>query len=165
MLKLLTPVTLTVLLALSGCSGLKPLYGTNADGSSVVANLSALNVEEQRSRAGQIIRNELLDGVTSGQARFVLKLQVTERVIDVANLSSTLSARKRYVLSAHYELAASAGGKSLSTGDSFSNVEFDTINIPVSDLQAADDARTRASKEVGQDLKLRVATYLSGTKS
>ena len=149
---------------LGGCSGLRPLYGTAGGGSSVVANMSALAVEEQHTRAGQIIRNELLDGVSTASPRFALKLLVTERVIDVASLSSTLGSRKRYALSAHYELVQFGSGKPVNSGDSFSNVEFDTINVPVADLQAADDARRRASKELGQDLRLRIATFLSATK-
>lgn len=149
---------------LGGCSGLRPLYGTAGSGPSVVANMSALAVEEQHTRAGQIIRNELLDGVSTRTPRFSLKLLVTERVIDVASLSSTLGSRRRYALSAHYELAEFGSGKPVNSGDSFSNVEFDTINTPVADLQAADDARRRASKELGQDLRLRIAAFLSVTK-
>lgn len=165
MLKFLLQFTLVSgLFGLSGCTGFKPLYGTNAGGLSVVASMSALAVEEQRSRAGQIVRNELLDGVTPGQSRFQLKLLVTERIFDIANLSSTLGARRRYALTAHYELIASSNGRSLNAGDSFSNVEFDIINLPVADLQAADDARTRASKELGQDLRLRIAAFLSTAK-
>ena len=165
MLRYLVQFTLiSALFGLSGCSGFRPLYGTNSGGVSVVASMSSLAVEEQRSRAGQIVRNELLDGVTPGQSRFQLKLLVTERIFDIVNLSSTLGARRRYALTAHYELIGTSSGKSLNAGDSFSNVEFDIINVPVADLQAADDARTRASKELGQDLRLRIAAFLSTTK-
>ena len=157
-------VALCGLLAFTGCTGLKPLYGTSAGGTSVAADMSSLTVEEQRSRAGQIIRNELLDGVKPGQPHFALNLQVTERQIDVASLSSTLGSRKRYALTAHYELVNTASSKTLTSGDSFSNVEYDTVNVPVADLQAADDARKRAGKELGQDLRLRIATFLSSTK-
>jgi LPS-assembly lipoprotein len=165
MLKCVVHTALVVgLFGLSGCSGLKPLYGTASNGSSVASDISALSVEEQHSRAGQIVRNELLDGVKPGQTRYSLKLQVTERVIDVATLSSTLGSRKRYALSSHYDLVDSVGGKTVTTGDTFSNVEFDTINQPVADLQAADDARNRAGRELGQDLRLRIAASLSALK-
>ena len=166
MLKQISQLIVVVsLCVLSGCTGFKPLYGTAAVGGSVAVDMSALAVEEQHSRGGQILRNVLLDGVKPAQARFTLKLQVTERVIDVASLSSTLGSRKRYALSAHYELIDLASSKSLTAGDSFSNVEFDIINVPVSDLQAADDARMRAGRELGQDLRLRIAAFLSASKS
>ena len=54
--------------------------------------------------------------------------------------------------------------KSTTSGDSFSNVEFDTVNVPVSDLQAEDAARSRAAKELGQDIRLRLATFLATQK-
>ena len=157
-------IVVVSLCVLSGCSGFRPLYGTAPGGGSVAVDMSSLTVEEQHTRGGQIIRNELLDGVKPGQARFSLKLDVTERLIDVASLSSSLGSRRRYALSAHYELIDLASSKSLTKGDSFSNVEFDTVNVPVSDLQAADDARLRAGKELGGDLRLRIATFLSASK-
>lgn len=150
---------------LSGCTGFRPLYGTASGGGSVAADMSSLAVEEQHTRAGQIVRNELLDGVQPGLTRYTLKLDVTERVINVASLSSTLGSRSRYALNVHYELIDSESGKSLTKGDSFSNVEYDIINVPVSDLQAADDARLRAGKELGGDLRLRIAAFLSASKS
>jgi LPS-assembly lipoprotein len=165
MLKRISQLIVVVsLCVLSGCSGFRPLYGTAPGGGSVAVDMSSLAVEEQHTRGGQIIRNELLDGVQPGLARYSLKLDVTERWIDVASLSSSLGSRRRYALTAHYELIDLASSKSLTKGDSFSNVEFDTVNVPVSDLQAADDARLRAGKELGGDLRLRIATFLSASK-
>jgi LPS-assembly lipoprotein len=165
MLKQISQLMIVVsLCAVSGCSGFRPLYGTASGGSSVAADMSSLAVEEQHTRAGQIIRNELLDGVTPGLARYTLKLAVTERSINVASLSSSLGSRARYALSAHYELIDSQSGKSLTVGDSFSNVEYNLIDVPVSDVQAADDARMRAGKELGGDLRLRIAAFLSANK-
>ncbi len=156
---------LTLIITLSGCTGFKPLYGTGSNGASVAADISALAVEEQHTRAGQIIRNELLDGVKPGAVRYNLKLQVTEKLIDVATLSSRLGSRRRVALTAHYDLLDSNGTKAVTSGDSFSNVEFDTINQPVADLQAAEDARKRAGKELGQDLRLRIAAFLSSPRT
>ena len=165
MLKRIAPLFLiSCSVGLSGCTGLRPLYGSSGTNGSVAADISFLAVAEQHTRSGQIVRNQLLDGVKPGQSRYNLKLDVTERVIDVASLPSTLGSRKRYALSAHYELIDGVGGKSISSGDSFSNVEFDTINQPVADLQAADDARDRAGRELGQDLRLRIAVFLSASK-
>jgi LPS-assembly lipoprotein len=146
---------------LAACGTYRPLYGKGPDGTNVAGSLAALSVEEQHSRAGQLLRNELLDGAGKGQIHYSLKLVVTERVIDVASLSSSSAARKRYSLAAHYELDDMATRKPVTNGDSFSNVEFDILNIPVSDLTAADNAKSRAAKELGQDIKLRLAAFLS----
>jgi LPS-assembly lipoprotein len=154
-----------VCLGLSGCGSYRPLYGKGPDGSSITSSLSGLSVAEQRTRAGQLLRNEILDGTQSGAVqRFGVKLEVTERTTDVAALSSTLGTRKRYSLNAHYELYDATSGKTLNAGSSFSNVEFDSINVPVSDLSAADNARMRAAKELGQDIKLRLAAFLAAQK-
>ncbi len=166
MLKLLHMVlALGVAASACSCSTYRPLYGKGADGLSVTQGLANISVPEQRSRAGQLLRNELLDGLgSSPAARYSLKLEITEKSFDVSSLSSSSAARKRYSLSAHYDLSDAASGKSLTSGDSFSNVSFDTVNQPVADLSAADNARLRAAKELGQDLKLRLAAFISVQK-
>ncbi len=149
-------------LSLAACSTYRPLYGSGADGTSVARSLSSLSVAEQHTRSGQLLRNELLDGSHSdGQQRFRLKLDVTERVIYVAGLSSSTAVRRRFNLAAHFELFDATSDKPSTAGDSFANVEFDTVNVPVSDLQAVDTARARAAKELGQDIRLRLATFLA----
>jgi len=152
-------------LSLSACGTYRPLYGKGPDGVNVAASLASMSVQEQHTRAGQLLRNELLDGSASGQQRYALSLVVTEKVIDVATLSSSSATRRRYNLSAHYELIDTQSSKPVTSGESFSNVEFDTVNVPVSDLQAADNAKARAAKELGQDIRLRLAAFISTQKS
>ena len=159
--------TLSLLLCfmLAACGTYRPLYGKGPDGTSVAASLSSMSVQEQHTRSGQLLRNELLDGTQSGgQQRFSLKLDVTERIIYVAGLSSSSATRRRFNLTAHFDLFDGQSNKSVTAGDSFSNVEFDTVNVPVSDLQAEDAARLRAAKELGQDIRLRLATFLATQK-
>ena len=159
-------LTLAMLLALSACGNYRPLYAKGLDGASVTSGLASISVPEQRSRAGQLLRNELLDGLGGkAVALYSLRLVVTERTIDVMALTSSVGARKRYNLAAHFELSSEQSDKVLNAGDSFSNVEFDAINVPVSDLSAADNAKLRAAKELGQDIKLRLAAFLSSQKS
>ncbi|MEP6828440.1 MAG: LPS assembly lipoprotein LptE [Aestuariivirga sp.] len=159
-------LALLLCLTLAACGTYRPLYGKRPDGTSVAESLSSMAVQEQHTRSGQLLRNELLDGTQSGAGqRFTLKLDVTERVIYVASLSSSSAARKRFSLTAYFELFDAKSDKSATAGDSFSNVEFDTVNVPVSDLQAEDAARSRAAKELGQDIRLRLATFLATQKS
>jgi LPS-assembly lipoprotein len=158
-------LVLATALSLSACASYRPLYGKGPDGVSVTQGLSNISVPEQHSRAGQLLRNELLDGMgASPSPRYSLKLEITEKTIDVSSLSSSSAARKRYNLVVHYDVLDTVSGKSATSGDSFSNVSFDIINQPVSDLSAADNAKLRAAKELGQDLKLRLAAFLSTIK-
>ena len=155
-------VALLLCLSLAACGAYRPLYGSGPDGSNVAANLAAISVAEQHTRSGQLLRNELLDGTHSvGQQRFQLKLDITERVISVAGLSSSSAVRRRFSLTARFELFDTKSDKPVTAGEGFSNVEFDTVNVPVSDLQAQDAARSRAAKELGQDIRLRLATFLA----
>ncbi len=158
-------VALLLCLSLAACGAYRPLYGSGPDGTGVAASLSSMSVQQQHTRSGQLLRNELLDGTHGdGPQRFNLKLDLIERIIYVASLSSSSATRRRFNLSAHFELFDTASSKALSAGDSFSNVEFDTVNVPVSDLQAVDAARSRAAKELGQDIRLRLATFLATQK-
>ena len=76
-------------------------------------------------------------------------------------LSASNLHRKRFNLAVHYELVNNSSGAVVYSGDSFSNVSFDTVRQPVADLQAATNAMERAAQEVGQDLRQRIAAYFA----
>ena len=146
---------------LTGCASYRPLYGTGPSGENVTTSLAVVSVPEQHTRSAQLIRNELLSTMGKGVSKFVLNMTITEKTIDVSTLSASSLHRKRFNLVAHYELVKSPSGAVVNSGDSFSNVSFDTVRQPVADLQAADNAMARAAQEVGQDLRQRVAAYFA----
>lgn len=157
---------LFLLLFLAGCGSYRPLYGTTADGGSVVNELSGLAVSEQKTRAGQLVRNDILSGIRSdGPTRYQLRLTPTETTTAVSSLAGTNVKRLKYILSAAFELVDLTSGKVIKQGTSFSNISYDSVREPVADLQAANNARDRAAKEVGQDLRLRLAAALSANAS
>ena len=49
----------------------------------------------------------------------------------------------------------------MASGKSFSNVSYDTVQEPVADLQAAENARERAARELAQDLKIRLSAFFA----
>lgn len=161
MQKASTIAILICLLALNGCTGYRPLYGKGPTGAGVPEALASVSIPEQNSRSGQLIRNEMLSTMGSASSRFSLRLTVTEKTIDVSTLSQSNLRRKRYNLTAHYELVNGVSGKVETTGDSFSNVSFDTVRQPVADLQAANNAMERAATEIGQDLRQRIAAFFA----
>ncbi len=146
---------------MTGCASYRPLYGKGPTGEGVTSSLAAVAVPEQHTRSAQLVRNELLNSMGSAPVRFLLKMVVTEKVIDVSTLSASNLHRKRFNLAVHYELMNMSSGAISSSGDSFSNVPFDTVRQPVADLQAANNAMERAAQEVGQDLRQRVAAYFA----
>ena len=152
-------------LAAGGCS-YRPLYAKPEDGAGVSAELSRVSVSEQKSRAGQMVRNELMAGFDAApDGAYVLKMVPAEKTQDVSSLAFEKTERHRYRLSVAYELVDSRNGEILTKGTSFSNVSFDTVKEPVADLRAAENARERAAREVAQDLRLRLASYMSSRNS
>lgn len=153
---------LSTLVFLSGCAGYRPLYGTAVDGQNVAASLSAVSVPEQRTRTGQLLRNEILSGLGSPVAsQYELRMTISESTGGVSATPGTVVTRKRFNLSVRYELFDLASGKSLTAGTSFANVSYDTLREPIADLQAAENARLRASTEVGQDIRQRIAAFMA----
>ncbi len=146
-------------LSLAGC-GFRPLYG-GGEGSAAAIGLSQISVDEQKTRAGQLLRNELLSsrlGSNPQTSTYRLALDVTET--GKANAGTT--ARVNYRMTANYRVIETRTGKQVDQGKSFSVVGFDTVSEPLADLQAENNARQRAARELGQDIKLRLAARFAG---
>ncbi len=146
--------------AVSGC-GYRPLYGQTGAGASVTAALSDVAVAEQNDRAGQIIRNELISGLGSTGSRYILKFEIVEKTQSVSSISKNVVDRHRYRLNLNYQLLEAGSGREVTSGKSFSNVTYDTVQEPVADLQAAETARERAARELAQDLKIRLSAFFA----
>lgn len=158
-------VLATLGIAMAGC-GHRPLYGNNSAGASVVQQLADVAVEEQRSRAGQLVRNELVSafGAANG-AMYVLKMDVSEKTNALSSVPGTTVDRFRYRLNVSYKLVEAGSGEEVATGKTFSNSSYDTVQEPVADLQAAENARERAARELGQDLRLRLSAFFANRES
>lgn len=162
MRQLITGLLLCSSLLVVGCSNTRPLYGTGADGKGVAVALSGITVEEQKTRAGQIVRNNLISSFgNSGSSDYILRLVPEEKTQQVSSVSTQKLERQRYRLSIKFELASAKDGDTIASGTSFSNVSFDTVEQPISDLRAAENARERAAREVAEDIRLRLAAHFS----
>ncbi len=152
-------------LAVSACSH-RPLYGRTENNVAVASQLSEVSVEEQRDRAGQLVRNELISSFGAGDgSNFLLKLAIVEKTATISSVSNNVVDRHRYRLNVTYQLVEVSSGREVSGGKSFSSVSFDTVQEPVSDLQAAENARERAAREVAQDLRLRISAFFATRNS
>lgn len=153
-------------LMLAGC-GYRPLYGTSSGSSTpgVVQKLADISIEEQRTRAGQLVRNDLVSTMGGGGSRYVLKMIVNEGHFGVASINNTTVTRQRYTMNVGYQLLDTSSGKQVAGGRSFSTVDYDEIKEPVADLQAAENARERAAREVSQDLRTRLSAFFASDNS
>jgi LPS-assembly lipoprotein len=161
MRQLTTIALFCIALLLSGCS-YRPLYGAGNDGKGVAVAMSGITVEEQKTRAGQLVRNNLLSSLgTRGSGALVLRLLPDEKSLQLSANSTTRLERHRYNLKIGYELVDGQTGSVLTRGASFSNVSYDTVEQPIADLRAAENARERASREVAEDIRLRLAAHFA----
>ncbi len=164
MRQLAASVLIVASLALAGCTSYRPLYGAGADGKGVAVALSGIAVEEQRDRAGQIVRNNLISSFGGGGSSFILRLKPVEKSQLLSTSSGQKVDRHRYNLRVGYELADAKSGDAVISGSSFSNVSYDTVEQPIADLRAAENARERAAREVAEDIRLRLAAHFSSTQ-
>lgn len=150
-----------VALLLVGCTSYRPLYGDG--GAALTSQLGNIAIEETDNRAAQLVRNDLLLSVR-GEASdkgYVLTLTPSEKRTKVSTPFGMKLTRLRYTLTMTYVLRQKASGAEVLKGQAFSNVSYDEIEQPIADLQAAENAQLRASREVAEDIRLRLAAFLS----
>ncbi len=155
-------VMIAAVLALSGC-GYRPLYGSSSGDAGVSATLASVSIPEPTSRAGQIIRNDLISTMRSGtgEDRYTLTLAPIVNKSGVIDLPQPAVTRQSITLTVTYELLDRRTGSSLQQGKTFSQVSFDVIRQPFADQQAETNATERAAHEVSGDIRTRIAAYFA----
>lgn len=146
---------------LAGC-GFSPLYGTPDSGSPVALKLASIAVDEQDNRLGQLVRKEIVSGISSGGGsayRLTLETKGSEEV--AIRTSNTESVRQHYKANVSFVLYDSDTNEPVYSGKTFSQVSYDRIDAPVANLQAQVNAQERAARETGQDIRTRLAAFLS----
>ncbi len=152
-----------LIISLGGC-GYQPLYGTSATGSRVSSQLSSVVVEPQNTRTGQLIRNEVLASIgknSSKFSRYRLAFTSSENDENTVKTFGSDTLRKSYRLNVKFTLANTSNGKIIHKGSTFAHVSYDNTAAPFSDYQAQISAQERAAKEVGNDIRTRLAAYFA----
>lgn len=175
MLSFLKPVALFFMLVLLAGCGFRPLYATDETGTSVATDLSSISIDETGTRIGQQLRNRLISTMRpSGQEgqnlyRLVLSPKLSETGLGDQSLTDGTGRRGikrvRVALSVNYQLFDQQSGKVVNTGRSFSNVGYDSLYEPIADRQAKSNATERAVLEVSNDIRTRLAAYMSSRRS
>jgi LPS-assembly lipoprotein len=153
-------------LATAGC--FRPLYGPTASGSSAQDLLATVEVEEigtSNDRIAHFLRSELvydLDG--SGRPRpkaYKLGVSVTESV--GAPIVETVTGRAQAAVNtvtANFSLK-DANGTVLTSGRSVAVVSYDRTVQRFANVRAARDAEIRASKQLSEEIRTRLAIYFA----
>jgi LPS-assembly lipoprotein len=152
-------------LAACGDSGIRPLYAPSASGALVTDRMKEVDFAPIPGRVGQRIRNDLVFQSTGGgnalppQYRFEVVLQdtVTSTLVSIkGDVSGAV-----YSLSASFRLIDPKTKQVVFQGTSHARAPFERFESVYSNVRAREDAENRAARVIADDLKTRLAAYLS----
>jgi LPS-assembly lipoprotein len=152
-------------LGLAGC-GFQPLHragagGAGSDGSA--ATMSSIRIAPIADRAGQHLRNLLLDRITPLGApaapRYVLQVQLAEARREFALRSDETPTRVTLSLTATFALSP-VGRAQVFRGGAISANGYNVLQSEFATLAAERDARRRALAILSEEISLRVAAAL-----
>jgi LPS-assembly lipoprotein len=160
-------LALLVAAALAGCgeSAFHPLYAPSASGALVTDRMKEVDIAPIPGRVGQRIRNELVFQSTGGgnalppQYRFEVVLQenVTSTLVNVTGQVGGAV----YAVQASFRLIDPKTKKVVFQGTSHARAPFERFESIYSNVRAREDAENRAARVIADDLKTRLAAYLS----
>jgi LPS-assembly lipoprotein len=155
----------------TGCgdsTGFRPLYATSSiGGSDVSEKLAKLEVAPIPGRVGQRLRNELIYQSTGGgnaaiepvyRLEVILRESITATLVQIDGNSSG----SVYNLNASFRLVRLDDKSVALQGESYGRIAFQRFDSVYSNVRARHEAEDRAAQTVGEDLKSRLAAYLSG---
>lgn len=153
----------------SGCgdsSSFRPLYGSSAvGGAGVPEKLAAMEVAPIPGRVGQRIRNEVKFQSTGGgqplPPEYRLEVVIRESIGSILIDTDADASGGIYNLDASFQLIRLSDKAVLLKGTSYSRAPFERFQSIFSNVRAREDAENRAARTIGDDLKSRLAAYLS----
>jgi LPS-assembly lipoprotein len=156
-------------LAACGDSAFRPLYGSNSVGEYASERMKEVDFAPIPGRVGQRIRNDLIFQSTGGgnplppQFRFEVVLQenLLSTLVSVTGENAGRPAGGVYSLQASFRLIDIRSKKVVFQGASHARAAFERFESTYSSVRAREDAENRAARTVADDIKTRLAAYLS----
>ena len=153
---------------LSACgdaAGFRPLYGADGAGGNVGEQLKQVDFAPIPGRVGQRIRNEMIFQTTGGGN----PLPPTHRLEVVLEREPHLDAGERPGRGGGPDLLRAGvvpagrhqGQESGVPGNSHARAGFERFESIYSNVRAREDAENRVARTIADDLKTRLAAYLS----
>lgn len=140
---------------LAAC-GFEPLHAQRG----AIATLPPIRIEPIPERAGQILRNYLLDRMTprgeGGAQAYTLSIRLFEPRQVLALRRDDVISRMSYSAVASYELL-DAAGKRVATGSSTYSTDYEITNSEFATLAAQQNARERVLELVADDIRNQIA--------
>jgi len=158
-----------MLVAGCGDSGFRPLYASSSITGSTSASekLAKMEVAPIPGRVGQRLRNELIFQATGTgneayqpayRLEIVLKESISATLVQIDGNSSG----SVYNLNATFRLVRLDDKSIALQGQSYGRIAFQRFDSVFSNVRARKEAEDRAARTVAEDLKSRLAAYLSG---
>lgn len=153
---------LLLILALGAC-GLKPLYGTNSVGTAMSDRLGQVNVGVIGDRSGQILRTELIRMLNPqgrpAQPAYDLGVTLAESQQDVNLISDLTTTRRNLTLTASFVLTDRKSGQPVFSDSASEITSYNILADQYTTLVGERDARERALRSLGEDIRTRLALY------
>lgn len=163
---LLLGIAAAPLLAGCGTSGFRPLYASSElGGSGVDAQFARMEIAPIPGRVGQRIRNELLFQTTGGPnpvaPAYRLEVALKESIASTLVKTDGDASGNVYNLDAAFRLIRVSDKSVVLQGTSYGRAGFERFRSIFANVRAREEAENRAALLVGQELKTRLAAYLS----
>jgi LPS-assembly lipoprotein len=151
---------LAAALTLSGCGGLRPLYGGGADGV-VRSTLSAVQVAPIAGQSGWLVTNALNDRLDVNQAspRYRLEVQLDDQIAGLGVRRDDSVSRERRTLRARYQLVDLTNGQVVLDATAGSDAGIDVVGSEYATIAAEKSALERLSGIVADQIVARLARY------
>ena len=161
-------VLLATAALLGGCGGggFQPLYGAAGIGAGADQKLAQVDVSTIPGRVGQRIRNELIFQSTGGghqqpNPTYRLEIAIKESVTSTLVQTDGDALGQIYTLDASFQLIRISDNSVALKGISYGRAGFERFDSIFSNVRAREDAENRAARTVGEELKTRLAAFLS----
>lgn len=154
---------LLIALALPAC-GFTPMYAERADGASIAADLSMLDVEAPENRVGRELKYGLLDILSSSgnppaNPPYRVELAPSLYEEDVAIERDADVTRRNVVLVVPFRLIDTGTGKAVLRSVARSRTSYNRVDSEFANITATRDAQSRAAKAVADDIKLQLGIH------
>ncbi|XWN32125.1 MAG: hypothetical protein ROR55_03140 [Devosia sp.] len=159
-------------LVLAACQ-VRPLYLDQSSGGplSPVPDLQAVVVDPPTTRAGQVLRNELvflMRGRGGEATEQLYRLRVLSNVSSdplAVELEEDLPAAVLLTMNATFILSEIGTERTLLTGESFATASYDFSSQRFANERAKRNAEDRAAKAVAVNINTRLAAYFAARRS
>jgi len=147
----------------AGC-GFHPLYGERADAVSQ-QSLAEVRIAPLQDRVGQLLHIRLSKSMhPRGQARVAkwnLNIRLISRTEQLGIRKDETATRANLILEARFQLNNAQTGKSAFQGRSVITISYNILESRFGTVASRSDAERRATRELGDNIKNRVALFLA----